>query len=77
MELTWPFALGRAPFITVGELGANLAYLWESEVRGSYNQHLLEGVEVSEGVSDGVSEYEDMEVGHKLLFSLEHLWETK
>ena len=58
-------SVGSCPFITVGELGANLEYLRIiAKWRISLFLYLLECVEVNEGVTDSVSEDQLLQVVH-------------
>ena len=59
-------SVGSCPFITVGELGANLEYLSIIlKLRILLFLYLLECVEVDEGVAYGVGEDQLLKVIHK------------
>ena len=58
-------SVGSCPFITVGELGANLEYLRIIlKLRILLFLYLLECVEVDEGVTNSVSEDQLLKVVH-------------
>ena len=68
---TFPLSVGKLPFITVGEFGANLPYLgrydenWTVTVEGLNS---LESVEVSKGVADSVGVDKLLKILHQLFF---------
>ena len=67
MILTVPLSasVGGVPFITIGELGANLEYLGIMSRGEGFGFLLLECVEVDEGVAHGVGEDQLLKVIHK------------
>ena len=67
---TFPLSVGKLPFITVGEFGANLPYLGHTMrsvlLRAVSNS--LECVEIGKGVSDCVRVNEFLQIIHQFRF---------